>query len=196
MSYDDEQGEDAFTSPDSVPADWVRQILAFWFDGHGQSDWFGGGPAFDAKCEAFAPWREALRSLPASHFLTDPDTARAAIILFDQIPRNLYRKQAEAFATDQLAVQIARGAVDKGFDEGLSDDARAFLYMPFEHSENMDDQRASLRLMNSINPDYGQYAQAHYDMIDRFGRFPHRNKALGRTDRDGEAEAIAQGENW
>lgn len=196
MSYEEDQEEDAFISPDSVPADWVKQMLAFWFDEHGHSDWFGGGPDFDAKCVSYGLWRDALRSLPASSFLTDADTARAAIILFDQIPRNLYRKQAEAFATDQLAVQIARGAVDKGFDQGLSDDARAFLYMPFEHSEAMEDQRTSLRLMNSINPDYGQYAQAHYDMIDRFGRFPHRNKALGRADRDGEADAIAQGANW
>ncbi len=196
MSRADEQDEDMFVSPDSVPQDWARQLLDFWFNAHGRSDWFGGGSAFDEKVARFADWRTALRSQPANSFLTDPDTARAAILLFDQMPRNLYRKQSEAFATDELAVQIARGAVKQGFDQGLDDDARAFLYMPFEHSEDIDDQRESLRLMNAINADYGSFAQKHFDIIDRFGRFPHRNAALGRETREGEAEAIAQGENW
>lgn len=194
QDHDDEQEE--FLSPESVPADWAQQLLTFWFDQHGYDEWFGGGPAFDEKCAPFAEWRNALRSQPASYFLGDVETAQAAIILFDQIPRNLYRKQAEAFATDELAVQIARGAIEKGYDDGLSDDARAFLYLPFEHSEDMDDQRESLRLMHSIDAEYGKYAQQHFDIIEKFGRFPHRNAALGRKDRPEEAEAIAEGANW
>lgn len=197
MGYDShDDDEEEFLSPDTVPDDWARQLLGFWFDDHSYAEWFGGGPAFDEKCTRFADWRNALKSQPASFFLGDADTARAAIILFDQIPRNLYRKQAEAFATDHLAVQIARGAIEKGYDEGLGDDARAFIYMPFEHSEDMDDQRESLRLMHAINAEYGGYAQKHFDVIERFGRFPHRNAALGRADRPGEAEAIAEGANW
>ncbi len=196
MIHEDEEGEEAFISPDSVPADWARQLLGFWFDEHGRDDWFGGGPAFDEKAARFADWRTALRSLPASHFLADADTARAAIVLFDQVPRNLYRGSAEAFATDELAVQIARGAVEKAYDAGLDDDARALLYMPFEHSEDIEDQRESVRLMNSINAQYGDYAQRHFVIIDQFGRFPHRNAALGRADRPGEEEAIEQGKNW
>ena len=192
----DAEDEDSFLAPDSVPADWARQVLGFWFDEHGRSDWFGGGPAFDNKVAQFADWRTALRSQPANVFLNDADTARAAILLFDQVPRNLYRKQAEAFATDELAVQIARGAVAKGFDQGLSTDARAFIYMPFEHSEDIEDQRESLRLMHAINADYGSFAQKHFDIIEQFGRFPHRNAALGRETRAGEAEAIALGQNW
>ena len=188
--------EEAFLSPDNVPANWAQQLLHFWFQEHGYDEWFGGGPAFDEKCTRFADWRNALRSQPANFFLGDADTARAAIVLFDQIPRNLYRHQAEAFATDQLALQIARGAVAKGYDVGLNDDARAFIYLPFEHSEDMDDQRESLRLMHSINAEYGGFAQKHFDIIDKYGRFPHRNAALGRTDRPGEAEAIAEGANW
>ena len=188
--------EEEFLSPDNVPANWAQQLLHFWFQEHGYDEWFGGGPAFDEKCTRFADWRNALRSQPANCFLGDADTARAAIILFDQIPRNLYRHQAEAFATDQLALQIARGAVAKGYDVGLNGDARAFIYLPFEHSEDMDDQRESLRLMHSINAEYGGFAQKHFDIIDKYGRFPHRNAALGRTDRPGEAEAIAEGANW
>lgn len=196
MSRNETQDEDDFISPDTVPADWAHQLLHFWFDEHGYDDWFGGGSEFDEKCTRFADWRNALRSQPASYFLGDADTARAAIILFDQIPRNLYRKQAEAFATDHLAVQIARGAIAKDYDVDLSDDARAFIYLPFEHSEDMEDQRESLRLMHSINAEYGSYAQKHFDIIEKFGRFPHRNAALGRADRPGEAEAIAEGANW
>lgn len=191
-----EEDEEEFLSPESVPADWAKQLLHFWFQEHGYEEWFGGGPAFDEKCTRFADWRNALKSQPASSFLGDADTARAAIILFDQIPRNLYRHQAEAFATDHLAVQIARGAIAKGYDKGCSDDARAFIYLPFEHSEDMDDQRESLRLMHSINAEYGGFAQKHFDIVDKYGRFPHRNAALGRANRAGEAEAIAEGANW
>lgn len=193
MSEDDDA---AFVAPASLPADWARQLLGFWFDGQDEQDWFGGGAAFDAEVARFADWRKALRSQPASAFLTDADTARAAILLFDQVPRNLHRQQAEAFATDSLALAIARGSLDQGYDQGLGDNARAFLYMPFEHSEDIEDQRESVRLMHGISAHYGEFAQKHFDIIDRFGRFPHRNAALGRADRDGEAEAIAEGRNW
>lgn len=190
---DDEEGEVT-----AAPSDWAEQLLRFWFVEHGFADWFKGGADFDrAVAESFADWREALREQPTESFLTDPQTALAAIILFDQVPRNVFRKNAEAFATDHLALAIAKMSVAGAFDVGLSKDERLFLYLPFEHSENRDDQRESVRLIGQLgDPDLLKYAQDHQAMIERFGRFPHRNKALGRADRDGEAEAVAAGNDW
>ena len=186
------------TSVDEIPDDWVEQLLAFWFDTHGEKNWFGGGPGFDAEVrERFADWREALRSQPVEAFTGDADTALAAVLLFDQVPSNVYRGSAEAFATDSAALGIACEAVRRGLDDGQSIERRLFLYLPFEHSEDIEDQRESLRLMASLgSADYLDFAQKHFDMIDRFGRFPHRNAALGRADRPGEAEAVAAGWGW
>jgi uncharacterized protein (DUF924 family) len=180
------------------PADWAQQLLAFWFEEHGGTDWFGGGPEFDAKVTArFAGWRDAMRGQPVEAFTEHDDTALAAIILFDQVPRNAYRGTAEAFATDHIALGIARHAVELDLDAGLTKDQRLFLYLPFEHSEDLNDQRESVRLISSLGDQrLLQFALDHQDMIERFGRFPHRNKMLGRADREGEAEAVADGHNW
>ena len=191
-------GDDDDFSPPPPPADWAAELLSFWFEDHSDADWFGGGPDFDAEVAArFAPWREALRSQPADAFLTDPATALAAILLFDQVPRNAHRGHAEAFATDHLALMLAKGAVARGHDEGLDTNQRLFLYLPFEHSEDADDQRESVRLISALgDARLTQFALDHQAMIDRFGRFPHRNAILGRAMRPGEAEAIAAGGHW
>lgn len=181
-----------------LPDDWPAQTLRFWFDEHDEADWFGGGPEFDAKVtERLAEWRDVLRSQLVEAFTGDGDTALAAIILFDQVPRNAYRGTAEAFATDHIALGIARYAVELGIDAGLDKDRRMFLYLPFEHSESEADQRESVRLMSSLGDQrLLQFALDHQAIIERFGRFPHRNKALGRADRSGEAEAVADGGSW
>ncbi|HWW59708.1 MAG TPA: DUF924 family protein [Sphingopyxis sp.] len=185
-------------TPAAPPADWDRQLLAFWFDAHGMDDWYGGGPDFDAEVRDLAEgWHAALRTQPAESFLTDPDTALAATILFDQVPRNLFRGHADAFATDDLARAIARGIVAQGWDQDWPDNRRQFAYLPFEHSEEMADQRESLRLMSQLaDPLFADYAQKHFDIVDRFGRFPHRNEALGRATRPDEEAAIEEGRNW
>jgi uncharacterized protein (DUF924 family) len=198
MSFDDDQRDDQDFAAPPPPADWTAQLLHFWFVDHGFADWFGGGAEFDAAVARFADWRTALRHLPPESFVdAGPETALAAIILFDQVPRNLFRQQAEAFATDPLAIAIARAVIAAGQDAALSTDQRAFTYLPFEHSEDMDDQRESLRLFGAMgHADYAAYAQKHFDVIKQFGRFPHRNAALGRADRPGEAAAIAAGAHW
>lgn len=180
------------------PADWAAQLLAFWFDAHGMDDWYGGGDDFDADIRALAgEWHTALRALPVDPFLTDPDTALAAAILFDQVPRNIFRGSADAFATDDLARAIARGIVARGWDRDWSDDRRQFAYLPFQHSEDIADQRESLRLFAQLaDPMFQDYAQKHFAIIDRFGRFPHRNIVLGRATRSGEEAAIAEGSHW
>lgn len=184
--------------PAAPPADWARQLLAFWFDDHGYDDWYGGGPDFDAEVRALAgEWQEALRAQPAESFLTDRNTALAAAILFDQVPRHVHRGHADAFATDDLARAIARGIIARGWDDGYPEDRRQFAYLPFEHSEDIADQRESLRLMAALaDPRSLDYAQKHFDIIDRFGRFPHRNAVLGRAARPDEEAAIEEGKNW
>ncbi|PKP99321.1 MAG: DUF924 domain-containing protein [Alphaproteobacteria bacterium HGW-Alphaproteobacteria-13] len=184
--------------PPAPPPDWAARLLAFWFDDHGMADWYGGGPEFDAEVRDFAgDWHEALRSQPAEAFLIDPGTALAGAILFDQVPRNIFRGHADAFATDPLARAIARGIVERGWDRDWPDARRQFAYLPFEHSEDIADQRESLRLMGQLaDPVFLDYARQHFDIIDRFGRFPHRNAALGRATRPDEQAAVEAGGKW
>lgn len=193
MIDDEEDGETPLP-----PTDWAERVLQFWFVESGFADWFSGGTEFDAKVtDGLAGWREVLSGQPVEVFLTDAKTALAAIVLFDQVPRNVHRRTAEAFATDHLALAISRAAIEQGYDIGLSKDERLFLYLPFEHSENREDQRESVRLISSLgDADLLKYALDHQAMIERFGRFPHRNVALGRANRPGEAEAVAAGNHW
>lgn len=186
------------TQNHTPPINWPQRLLSFWFDAHGMNDWYGGGADFDAEVRDLAEgWHEALRAQPAETFLTDPDTALAAAILFDQVPRNIFRGHADAFATDSLARAIARGIVANGWDQDWPDDRRQFAYLPFEHSEGIADQRESLRLMTQLaDPMFHDYAQQHFDIIDRFGRFPHRNAVLGRAKRPKEEAAVEEGKNW
>jgi uncharacterized protein (DUF924 family) len=185
-------------APPAPPTNWAAQLLSFWFEEHCEADWFKGGPEFDAEITArFDRWREALRVLPVEHFLSDADTTLAAILLFDQVPRNVHRGNAEAFATDHAALALAKAAVARGLDAVLDNDQRLFLYLPFEHSEDAGDQRESVRLISGLDDErLTQFALDHQAMIEKFGRFPHRNAALGRTDRPGEAEAVAAGAGW
>ena len=139
-------------------------------------------PAFDDEIrDRFLDlWEEERENLP-EHFLADPETALAAILLFDQFPRNMFRGHADQFSTDPLALAIAKGAVERGHDDGMTSARRGFLYLPFEHSEDMADQRQSLLLFTALgDAEQLKYARLHHDVIQRFGRFPHRNAMLGR----------------
>ena len=171
-------------------ADWQDEVLDFWF-GLEPEQWWKGGEALDAEIgERFRELWEEQRSLPATHFLGSPRDALAAVILFDQFPRHIFRGHADQFSTDPLALAIAKGAVNREFDEQLTPQQRGFLYMPFQHSEDIDDQRRSLVLFTALgDPEQLRYAKLHHDVIERFGRFPHRNKVLGRTPRPDEAAA-------
>ena len=171
-------------------SDWRADILKFWF-GLDSKQWWKADPELDhrIKQDFLKLWFEK-RQLPAEHFLTDPLTALAAVVMFDQFPRNMFRGNAEQFATDPLALAIAKGAVDRGFDDELQPKERGFLYMPFQHSENLADQDRSVLLFTALGDDYQLgYAKKHHDVIARFGRFPHRNKMLGRAPRPDEIAA-------
>ena len=171
-------------------ADWAKSVTDFWF-ALGYERWFSQDPALDFQiqqnCEGL--WAQK-RSLPATSGLTDAHTALGAAILFDQFPRNMFRGRPEQFATDELALQIAKAAVACGVDKHLSRGERAFLYLPFEHSECLADQKQSLMLFTALGDSrYIRFAQLHHDVIARFGRFPHRNAVLGRAERPDELAA-------
>lgn len=171
-------------------SDWRRDVLAYWF-GLDPGDWWRSDTAVDEDIRKrfLKLWTEK-RQLPVSAFLDDPLTALAAVILFDQFPRNMFRGEAEQFATDHLALAIAKAAVDHGFDDRLQSKERGFLYMPFEHSEILADQKRSLQLFTALGDDYLLgFAKKHHDVIERFGRFPHRNAILGRAPRQAETSA-------
>ena len=173
-----------------MSADWRSDVLKFWF-GLTYDDWWRGGPELDHRIrERFLKLWAEKRQLTVDAFLDDPLTALAAVILFDQFPRNMFRGHADQFATDHLALAIAKAAIDQGYDEQLETDERVFLYMPFQHSEILADQDRAMLLFSALGDErYLTYARKHRDIIARFGRFPHRNAVLGRTPRPDEIAA-------
>jgi uncharacterized protein (DUF924 family) len=169
---------------------WTDQVIGFWF-GLDPVQWWTADGALDSEIkERFEELWEEQRQLPAQSFLTDPRAALAAVILFDQFPRNMFRGHADQYSTDALALAIAKGAVDQGLDEQLEPRQRGILYMPFQHSEDLDDQRRSLLLFTALGDEEQlRFARLHHDIIERFGRFPHRNAILGRAPRPEERAA-------
>lgn len=161
---------------------WVDEVLDFWFDELTYEDWFGGKPEVDEKIRSrFLDLHGRLKADFDVESVNDPRTALAAVILFDQFPRNMFRKTAAAFGTDDLAIGIARRAIDKGFDNLVEPNAKPFLYMPFMHSEVSADQERCVDLFRSLGHEESlKYAVEHRDIVARYGRFPHRNRALGR----------------
>ena len=176
---------------------WARDLLHVWFERLAPADWFGGGKRVDALLRRrFENTLRAMGNRPAEEFLTDRMTARAAILLFDQIPRNLYRDSAQAFAWDGLALALTHGFLSRGWLAGLSRQQKQFVLMPLMHSEAIADQELSLRLFARHAPGSLSFARSHHRMIARFGRFPHRNEILGRKSSAAEKRAVANGFSW
>ncbi|MBC7987407.1 MAG: DUF924 domain-containing protein [Sphingomonadaceae bacterium] len=177
---------------------WASEILDYWFEALGADRWWTRSDAVDAEIRTrFAELWEAQRHGKAEDYLDSRDRALATIILFDQFPRNLFRHEARAFATDVLARAIAEGAIARGYDAGFDTHHRHFLYMPFMHSESLADQRRSLALFEALGDDFALgFAREHHDLIARFGRFPHRNAALGRATLPEEEAAVEEGAVW
>ena len=160
----------------------AAELLAFW-RAAGAGKWFNGGADFDAECRnRFLDAHFAAARREFADWIDEAEGALALLLLLDQIPRNVFRGSGHAFATDGLARDIARDAIEAGFDQRVDPALRLFFYMPFEHSEDMADQDRSLRLFAAMgDAGYLDYARRHREVISRFGRFPHRNAALGRT---------------
>ena len=181
----------------SLPG-WAEELLHFWFAELRPEQYWARDDALDAQIvRRFVPICEAHRASPAAAFLGDSQTARAAVLLFDQVPRNAFRESPRAYASDPLAREIAASAIDLGRDAGLSSLERQFLYMPFMHSETLADQDRSVALFAGLgDPAATQFAEDHRAMIAQFGRFPHRNLVLGRASTPAELAAVAAGNAW
>ncbi len=175
---------------------WPHEILRFWFEELKPKDWWNKNKATDnlIRHRFFELW-EAQRSKIVSTFVPDAETALSATILFDQFPRNMFRDHADAYSTDHLAQQVAEQAVDLEYDERLNEQQRPFLYMPFMHAEDLRLQNKSVALFTKLGNN-AKFANNHRDAITKFGRFPHRNKLLGRAMHAGEQEAIDSGAAW
>lgn len=157
-------------------------ILAFW-RGAGRDRWYKRDDGFDAAVrERFhATWQAAFAG-ELSAWEAHDDGALALVIVLDQFPRNMFRGDAMTFCSDALAREVAGRAIDRGVDARIDPLLREFLYLPFEHSEHLADQERCVALFrqNSTHPENLKYAEDHADIIRRFGRFPHRNRILGR----------------
>ncbi len=164
-----------------IEENWASKVLSFWFEELKPQDWFERKDTTDeAIRDRFAGLHQALfEEAPAMTF-DGPQEALAAILVFDQFSRNIFRGQPRAFASDDLALAIARKALDRGDDMRVAEERRLFCYMPFMHAENLSDQERCVALTSALPGDLVKYAKEHRDIIASFGRFPHRNRALGR----------------
>lgn len=173
-----------------LPPD-AAELLDFWFGMETplqpRKIWFAKDPAFDRAChERFAGTHARAAAGELDHWAHTPDGALALVVLLDQLSRNMFRDTPAAFAQDARALAVAQGAIAQGFDLALPALRRMFLYLPFEHSEDMAHQARSVELFESLRghpwlDEAIDYAHRHHEVIERFGRFPHRNAILGRS---------------
>jgi uncharacterized protein (DUF924 family) len=182
-----------------------EDVLAFWFGwpdaadyGQYRNAWFVKDAAFDAAIRGryLATWQRAAQG-GLVDWSTSPRSTLALIVVMDQFPRNIFRGDARSFSTDSMALRTACNMVDAGLDADLLPVERSFVYLPFEHSEDPVMQDRSVRLFTELEshpaaPQMLDYARRHRDVIARFGRFPHRNAALGRISTPEELAWLAQ----
>jgi uncharacterized protein (DUF924 family)/TolB-like protein/class 3 adenylate cyclase len=180
----------ASTAETAEPA-WVHAVLRFWFQELSGAQWFAKDAALDARIrQRFLATHEQLVASEGAD-VSGPRTMLAAVVVLDQFSRNMFRNDPRAFAADAIARRISTIAIEQGFDTNMSKEERMFLYMPFQHSEDRADQARALELMQSIgNENWTHFARVHKDIIDRFGRFPHRNAVLNRQSTAEEIEAL------
>lgn len=170
------------------------KIIQFWFEETQPQQWFQNNSDFDAQiADSFAETYDMAENDLFKEWERDAGGCLALVIVLDQFPRNMFRGKAKAFATDHKALLISKQAIHKGFDQILSPVKRRFLYMPYMHSEHFQDQKKSLELfgaLQDIDPIGYKHAKRHYEEIEKFGRFPYRNAALGRESEPDEIEYL------
>ena len=159
-----------------------NQVLSFWKKA-GPKRWFKSDPEFDhAILDKFLVMHQAAGLGKLASWEDEAEGALALVIVLDQFPRNMFRGTARAFSTDALALAAAKRANERGFDRKVKLPEQMFFYLPFEHSEKLEDQETSFKLFNATkDKDLIHWAKLHHDTILRFGRFPHRNEILGRV---------------
>jgi uncharacterized protein (DUF924 family) len=171
----------------------AAELVRFWRDA-GPKAWFAADETFDGRCRAFEKAHHAAARRELEAWEMDAEGALALCLLLDQVPRNIYRNSAHAFATDNLARAVAQRAIGRGFDSQTEIALRCFFYLPLEHAEDLALQDECVRLMAALgDAEYLRYANLHRDIIARFGRFPHRNAALGRESSAEELGYLAGG---
>ena len=179
-----------------MPNHLAQDVLDFWFGrgderGKAHKRWFEKNAAFDAQIRSrfLTAYEQQLRD---AGWLAEPASCLARIVALDQFPRNMFRGSARAFEADALALAAAKHAVAKGYDRGMLDVERQFIYLPFEHSESLADQERACELMKPLGEELYGWAVKHKVIIERFGRFPHRNALLGRASTPEEIEFLQQ----
>ena len=186
----------------TAPKAWVEEVLGFWFTQLSEEDWYSADPSIDEDIRRrFANLHATLHQRHAS----SPDTARladdprelfASVIVLDQFSRHLFRGDPRAFQSDAAARRLASAAIDAGLDQGFPARQRLFFYLPFQHSEILADQARSVALTAALgNAEWDLHARQHQALIDRFGRFPHRNAVLGRASTAEELQALQEDGN-
>lgn len=188
LDHDQKLDGVTMTSSDPSYQDALEDVLTFWFVENGVEQWFAKSDAFDdAIRDRFGDLLDTLISDPEQTKTVAARSSRnalASLVVLDQFSRNLFRGKAKAFAQDAMAREIARHAIAKGFHVAvdLPEKGALFFVLPFEHSEDLTDQDWSCALMTPLmGEEFGKYAQDHWDVVARFGRFPYRNAALGRV---------------
>jgi len=177
---------------------WIGNVLQFWFVELPPHAWFSGDASTDAliRMRFLTLHEELRRGLPPGALMA-PESALAAVIALDQFPRNLYRGQPAAFAGDGAALAAARRAVALGFDRTFDPIRRHFFYLPFVHAEDRAMQARSVELCAALGDDGVLfYARRHREIVDQFGRFPHRNAVLGRPSTSDEREFLKAGRGY
>lgn len=178
-------------NPAELPT--ARDVVGFWRQA-GPERWFAKNEAFDAQFrERFLAAHEAAARGELDHWAQGAEGALALLVLLDQFPRNTWRGNARMLATDAKALAIARQAIEAGLDLKTDEELRRFFYLPFMHSESLDDQQRSVELNAALDANTQRFAVLHRDIIARFGRFPHRNKLLGRTSTAEEQRFLDEG---
>ena len=171
----------------------AAECLVFWVEA-GYEKWFIKDAAFDSDFgKRFMDLHLAAARRAHDDWNEHPESALALMILLDQFPRNVFRGTGHMFATDPLARMYARQALDRGHDQKVDSTLAAFFYLPFEHSEDMADQELSVKLFNALGGEWVKYSDEHYEIIKRFGRFPHRNPQLGRSSTPEDLQFLADG---
>ena len=158
----------------------ANEIISFWFSEKCKKCWFDSSDELDEliKQNYEKLWQSAAQG-DLDDWREQPMSALALVIILDQFPLNMYRDKAESFSTEDKSREIARYAIEKGFHESFADDQKLFLFLPFMHSEDMEDQNISVQLFSDAGMET-KWAEHHRDIVKQFGRFPHRNAALGR----------------
>ena len=170
---------------------WVGDVIHFWFEELAESRWFAKNDAIDTHIrDRFLPLHERLVVQDGSVAAT-PRRTLAIVIVLDQFSRNMFRGRPRAFAADSIARGMSRSAIEQGFDIAMTRQQRMFLYLPFEHSEDAVDQQLAVELIGDLgDKEWTRYAMEHKEIIERFGRFPHRNAALDRPSSAQELEFL------